>query len=413
MKILLIHQYYLEEKDSGGSRFNEMAKEWLESGHEVTVLAGMIQPFSGKKYEHFKGAWHRKVVQNGIIVHRCHVSEAYNVNFIGRMWAYLSFVLSSTAVGLFKVKGKFDIIIVSSPPLFVGMTAYVLSLAKSIPFVFEVRDLWPESAIDTGVVTNKLIIKMAFWFERLMYNKATLINTLTPAFQAKIIEQKGISSSKVVMLPNAADFDLSDKLLIEFDANSFKKELGFSEKFVITYVGAHGVANDLVQLLDAAEFLRDTNVVFQLIGSGMLKDSLMLDAKNRGLSNVIFRKPVLKREVFKYILASDVGVSVLKKNDTFKTIYSNKTFDYMACKKPVLLLIDGVSRKLLNNAKCGIYAEPENKSEILNVIVEFTNLPKADLELMGSNGYYYAKKYFDRNVIAQNYITSILSINNK
>jgi len=413
MKILLIHQYYLEDKDSGGSRFNEMAKEWLECGHEVTVLGGMIQPFSGKKYPHFKGAWYKKVIQNGVVVHRCHVSEAYNVSFIGRMWAYLSFVLSSTLAGIFKVKGKFDVIIVSSPPLFVGLTAYILSLVKKTPFVFEVRDLWPESAIDTGVVTNPFIIKQAFRFEKFMYNKASLINTLTPAFKNKIIKNKGISESKVVMLPNAADFGLSDSILENFDARLFKEELGFEGKFVITYVGAHGVANDLGQLVDAAEALRNTNVVFQLIGSGMVKDLLIQNVKDRGLNNVIFRKPVLKGEVFKYILASDVGVSVLKKVDTFKTIYSNKTFDYMACKKPVLLLIDGVSREMVEKAECGFYAEPENGTEILKVILQFTKLSMKELEDMGTNGYDYAKKHFDRKVIAKKYIYSILNNQNK
>ncbi|UTW67111.1 glycosyltransferase family 4 protein [bacterium SCSIO 12643] len=410
MKILLIHQYFLEKDDGGGSRFNEMTKEWTELGHEVTVLAGMVHYATGKKADRYRNKWFFKDQHEKVNIVRCHVSEAYNVNFIGRMWAYFSFVFSSIWAGLFKTKGKFDVIVVTSPPLFVGITAYVISKIKRIPFAFEIRDLWPESAIDTGVLTNKLLIKFAFWFENFIYERASLINTLTPAFQKKLIEEKKVSKSKVIMLPNAADFQLSDELLKRFDAIQFKKDLGFQDKCVITYVGAHGVANHLIQLVDAAELLKDTSVIFQLIGSGMQKDMLVEETKKRGLENIVFRDPVSKSEVFKYILASDIGTSVLKKVDTFKTIYSNKTFDYMACKKPILLLIDGVSRELVENAECGLYAEPENSLEIEKVVRKFLDYSNDKLSEQGENGYSYAKKHFDRKVIANKYLDSLNQI---
>tara|TARA_R110002050_G_scaffold204327_4_gene339808 strand:- start:6180 stop:7418 length:1239 start_codon:yes stop_codon:yes gene_type:complete len=404
MKILLIHQYFLEKDDGGGSRFNEMAREWTSLGHEVTVLGGMVHYSTGEKAPRYKGKWFYKDTHGKVNIIRCHVSEAYNVNFIGRMWAYFSFVFSSIWAGLFKAEGKFDIIVVTSPPLFVGITAYILSVIKRIPFTFEIRDLWPESAIDTGVLTSNILIKFAFWFEGFMYKKASLINTLTPAFQKKLIEEKGIPKNKVIMLPNAADFQLSDELLTSFNSVVFKEELGLTNKFVITYVGAHGVANHLIQVIDAAEKLQDTHVVFQLIGSGMQKNMLNEEAKKRNLKNVIFRDPVPKREVFKYILASDVGSSILKRVDTFKTIYSNKTFDYMACKKPILLLIDGVSKELVEKAECGIYAEPENILDIAQKVRTFLEISHEDLTVMGDNGYTFAKTHFDRNVIASEYL---------
>jgi glycosyltransferase involved in cell wall biosynthesis len=410
MRILLIHQYFLEKDDGGGSRFNEMSKEWTDLGHEVTVLAGMVHYGTGRKADRYKGRWFFKDRHEEVDIIRCHVSEAYNVNFIGRMWAYFSFVCSSIWAGLFKTKGKYDVIVVTSPPLFVGITAYVVSKMKRVPFVFEIRDLWPESAIDTGVLTSKLLIKFAFWFENFIYKKSSLINTLTPAFQKKLITEKNVKESKVIMLPNAADFQLSDTLLNSFDALRFKKELGLDDKCVITYVGAHGVANHLIQLIDAAGLLKDTPVVFQLIGSGMQKEMLKEEVLKRGLDNVIFRDPVSKKEVFKYILASDIGTSVLKRVDTFKTIYSNKTFDYMACKKPILLLIDGVSRELVEKAKCGMYAEPENSIEINRAVRLFLSSSPEELNKLGDNGYYYAKKYFDRKMIANKYLDHLNSI---
>jgi glycosyltransferase involved in cell wall biosynthesis len=404
MRILLIHQYFLEKNDGGGSRFNEMTRTWAAQGHTVTVLAGMVHYATGEKASQYKGklTLHDHQFYDGVDVMRCHVSETYNSSFLGRLWAYFSFVFSSVYAGLFKTKGKFDVILVTSPPLFVGITAYILSIFKGIPFVFEVRDLWPESAIDTGVLQNKMMIKFAYWFESFMYKKAKLINVLTPAFRTKLIE-KGVSEQKIIFIPNAADFSLAAAVQKDFNAQEFKESLGLTGKFVITYVGAHGVANHLIQLLDAAELLRETNVVFQLIGSGMQKQMLIAEKEKRQLDNLIFRDPVAKAEVFKYILASDMGASVLKKVDTFKTIYSNKTFDYMSCKKPTLLAIDGVSRELIEEANCGIYVEPENSKAIAAGIRSVLNDPNKLIE-MGENGYDHALQNFDRTVLASRYL---------
>lgn len=347
---------------------------------------------------------------DNVDVIRSHVSESYNVSFLGRLWAYFSFVFSSIYAGLFKAKGKYDVIVVTSPPLFVGITAYLLSKFKRTPFVFEIRDLWPESAIDTGVLKNGMIIKFAYWFEKFIYKRAKLINVLTPAFRDKLIQDKKVPAEKVIFIPNAADFSLAEKVQEEFEAEAFKKELGLHDKFVITYVGAHGVANHLIQLIEAAEKLTDTNIVFQLIGAGMRKEALIEEAKKRNLSNVIFRDPVSKQEVFKYILASDAGASVLKKVDTFKTIYSNKTFDYMSCKRPILLAIDGVSRQLVNDAECGVYVEPENIDDIVRGCKELANKTAAEINQMGESGYAYAKAHFDRDKLAKEYTNKIQGI---
>lgn len=411
MRILLIHHAFLEKNDGGGSRFNEMTQVWASQGHEVNVLGGMVHYATGEKNARYKGKYFHtdKQFYKGVDVFRCHVSESYNVNFIGRLWAYFSFVFSSIYAGLFKVKGKFDIIVVTSPPLFVGITAYVLSLLKRTPFVFEIRDLWPESAIDTGVLQNKAIIKFAYWFESFIYKRAKLINVLTPAFRDTLIEKKKVPEAKIIFIPNAADFTLAETIQKEFNADAFNAELKLENKFVITYVGAHGVANHLIQLVDAAEKLTDTNVVFQLIGSGMQKEMLQKEVLKRKLNNVIFRDPVSKAEVFKYILASDLGASVLKRVDTFKTIYSNKTFDYMSCKKPILLAIEGVSKQLVNDAECGICVEPENAEDIANKIKSYiANID--DYKSYGENGYNYAKHHFERKQLALNYLENLIKV---
>ncbi len=415
MKILLIHQYFLEKGEGGGSRFNEMTKVWSDAGHEITVISGMVHYATGRKPEKYKNKFTcvDRDYYPGVTVVRSHVSQAYNSNFAGRLWAYFSFVFSGIYAGLFKTGRNYDIILVTSPPLFVGIIAYVLSLFKGVPFVFEVRDLWPESAIDTGVLNNKVLIRFAYWFERFIYRKARKINVLTPAFRNTLISEKNIPQDKVFMIPNGADFSLSGALSKSFDAQKFKSELGFADKFVLTYVGAHGVANDLMQLIDAAERIKNYPIVIQLIGDGMQKEKLQREVQKRKLVNVIFREPVPKEEVFKFILASDVGISVLKKVETFKTIYSNKTFDYMACRKPVLLAIDGVSRQLVEDAGCGIYVEPENIDDIASGMIHFYEMDREKLKIMGENGYLYAKKHFDRTVLAKKYMGELIEISSK
>lgn len=411
MRILLLHQYFLEEDDPGGSRWNEMTKTWTAQGHKVTVIAGMMHANGLEKRKEYKGKYFVKKQQGDVVVQRTHVSESYNSGFLGRLWGYFSFMFSSLWAGLFKVKGEYDVVIVTSPPLFVGISGYLISRFKKAPMVFEIRDLWPESAIDTGVLTNKWVIKMAYAVEKFIYKKSRLINVLTPAFYNTLKDKKGISESKLIMIPNAADFSLSEAVLNNFDREQFRKDYQLEGRFVVTYVGAHGVANHLEQLLEAGKALEDTNVLFLLIGQGMEKARLMKLAEEMEVKNVRFIDPVPKQEVFKYIIASDMGASVLKKVDTFKTVYSNKTFDYFSCKKPILMAIDGVSRDLVEAAKAGTYVEPENTSEYNRIIREYLNNPQR-LDKEGESGYQYAKQNFDREVLANKYLDKIKQIIN-
>jgi glycosyltransferase involved in cell wall biosynthesis len=403
----LIHQYFLEEDDPGGSRFNEMVEEWIRMGNSATVISGMIHANGTEKRQEYKGLWWKEKKQGEIKVIRCHVAESYNTNFIGRLWGYFSFVISSTLAVLFKAKSKYDLVLVTSPPLFVAVVGIFTSFVKRIPLIFEIRDLWPESAIDTGVLKNQHLISLAFFVERIVYKKSKAINVLTPAFHKKLIEEKGVHENKLLFIPNAADFSISEKVLDTFDFVAYRDKLGLSDKFVITYVGAHGVANHLYQLLDAAELLIDTNIVFQLIGSGMEKERLMEYAKDKKLKNIIFRDPVPKYKVFEYIISSDMGASVLKNVNTFRTIYSNKTFDYMSCKIPVFLCIDGVSRDLISKANCGVFAIPENVEDIAEKARFCSRLNKDYLKELGENGYKYAKKHFDRKKLARDYLQKL------
>ena len=407
MNILLIHQYYLEDNEHGGSRWNEISKIWTDNGHQITVISGMVHANGSEKRGQYKGRYFVNKRNGNINIWRTHVSESYNKNFFGRLWGYFSFMLSSLWAGLFYTKDKYDFVIVTSPPLFVGISGIIISKIKRIPLVFEIRDLWPESAIDTGVLKNGLIIKLALWTEKLIYNSASIINVLTPAFKQNLILSKGINNDKIIYIPNAADFSLSENVLNGFNKELFRESIGWTGKFVVLYVGAHGVANALDQLLHAAKLLEDTNSLIVLIGEGMEKPRLKELAEKKKIKNVVFLDPVSKKDVFKYILSCDIGASVLQRNDTFKTVYSNKTFDYMCCKKPILMAIDGVSRSLVEDANSGVFIEPENPEDFNSKVRQYLSNPLI-LVKQGENGYNYAKKYFNRDNLAKSYIDKLI-----
>lgn len=409
MRILLIHQFFLEDHEGGGSRWNEMSRIWQAAGHEVTVLAGMTHYMGAGVPRGEKRFFRVSKNCNDVRVVRCYVS-LNSKRFLGRLFSFASFSVSGILGGLFYAKENYDMIVVTSPPLFVGITALFLSWWKNIPFVFEVRDLWPESAVDLGILKNKYLIRLACWFEMKVYKKAALINVLTPAFRDALIT-KGVEPEKIIYIPNAADFSLAEKVFSEFNSAAFRRKHQWTEKFVIIYVGAHGVANHLIQVLETAVLVSDTRAVFLLIGEGEQKPYLIREARQRNLQNVKFIGPVPKSEVFRYILASDMGMSVLKKTDTFKTIYSNKTFDYFSCKKPVLMGIDGISRTLIENADAGVFVEPENPADFAAKIRFYLKNPVL-LSEQGENGYRYAKNHFDREVLAMQYLNYIRMLEN-
>ncbi|MGG7662169.1 glycosyltransferase family 4 protein [Dyadobacter sp. BHUBP1] len=406
MHILLIHQYFLEDHAAGGSRWNEMARIWVQEGHSVTVIAGDVHYMLVKEDQTAGRAFDVNRNADGVLVIRCKGSKYYHKGILGRFWSYISFAFMAIYAGMRFANANYECVLVTSPPLLVGIPGWFLSKWKRIPLVLEIRDLWPESAIEMGVLKNKWLIWLSYQFETYLYRKAQLINVLTPAFRERLIREKCVDTNKIVTISNAADFRLSERALCSACTGGLRARLGLGGKFVIIYVGAHGLANDLMQLLEAAALLSGTDAHFLLIGDGMQKKMLIEEAHSRGLTNVSFLDPVSKEQVFEYILAADVGVAVLKKADIFRTVYSNKTFDYLSCKKPVLMAIDGVSRDLVEQANAGIFAEPGNPADLARKIKIYMN----DRELLGrhgENGYRFVHMHFDRKKLAEDFLKCI------
>jgi glycosyltransferase involved in cell wall biosynthesis len=401
MHILIIHQYYLGKGDGGGSRFNQFSKFWMRHGHKVTVLAGIVHYATGKKYHVFKGRlFTRERGEAGEEIIRCFVSEGHNSGFMGRMMAYLTFMVTSLLAGLFMVDRP-DVVLATSPPLLVALAGVLLSKLRRVPFVFEVRDLWPLSAVECGTLTNPTLIRLAYWVERKAYQNAKLVNVLTPAFREELLKRRAVPINRISMIPNGADLDLMWPGQLD---NEVRARHGLSGKFVVTYVGAHGLANRVGQLLDAAEKLTDLpDIVIMLVGDGMEKAMLIEQAKHRNLTNVLFVNSVSKSEISDYINASDVCTAVLLRNDAFKRVYPNKVFDYMCCERPIIIAIGGVARQLVESAQAGLYVEPENPEAFSQAVRQL----RTQLDLrrqMGRNGRTFVEKYFDRGILAEKYL---------
>lgn len=405
MKVLLFHQYYLGKDDPGGSRWNQLSNTFARN-NQIIVMAGNIHYATGKRVAS-KLFFNKEEPETNIKIYRTWTFSGYNTNFIGRLIGYFSYTLSSLIAAFFIKKP--DLIIVTSPPLFVGLSALILSKIKRIPFIFEVRDLWPESAIATGVVTNRFLISIMYHIERTLYKNAVKIIALTPAFKRNIIERFPQWAHKIEIITNGADFDLIKPGPLH---NWVRKEFKWENKKVFSYFGAHGVANDLIQVVETARLFSGNNdILFALIGDGMQKEFLKKKASEYNLDNIQFIDSVPKHQVGDFINASTVCMAILKKTDTFKTVYPNKVFDYMACRKPVLVTIDGITRELIETAQCGFYSEPGDKNSFKSLIDSFINMDEELLAEMGIKGYDFVLKNFDRTELAEKYLNIIASIN--
>jgi len=408
MRITLFHQYFLGKNDPGGSRWNEFTSFFSKNaGFKTEVISGNIHYATGKKI--LPNTWlNTEKVDEDITLYRTWTYSGYNSNFVGRVIGYLSYTFSSLIKALFLKKP--DVYIVTSPSIFVGISAIIVSKLKKVPFIFEVRDLWPESAVATGVLTNKFLLNILYWLEYRLYKYSNKIVVLTPAFKENIEKRFPEFIGKIDIITNGADFSIMEK---EHKRIELRKKLGWGDKKVFTYLGAHGVANDLMQVVEAAKVFKENNKIhFVLIGDGMQKKLLKQKASEYHLPNIEFIDSVPKHEVVDYVNASDVCMAILKKTDTFKTVYPNKVFDYMSCKKPVFVTIDGITRDLIETSNCGLYAEPENLGEFKNIVDKFLSMSDEELQTFGENGYKHVKENFDRKKLVKRYIELIKKVSN-
>jgi glycosyltransferase involved in cell wall biosynthesis len=392
MHILLIHQNFAAIDEPGGTRHHEMARYLVGLGHRVTVVTSPVSYLTGtagKRQSRF--VEHQQ--KDGVTILRAYTYPALHRSFFHRVLSFCSFMVSSLLTGA-QVK-KVDLVWGTSPPIFQGLSAWVLARLKGAPFLFEVRDLWPAFAVQVGVLHQPILIRASEWLERFLYRQADRVIVNSPGF-IQHVEAHG--ARRVELVPNGADLSMFDPQAVGAD---FRKEHGLEGKYVALYAGAHGMSNDLGVLLEAAALLKEyPEIAVVLLGDGKEKLTLQTRAAEMGLENVYFIPPVPKTEMGAALAAADTCIAILKPIPLYATVYPNKVFDYMAAGRPVILAIEGVIREVIEQAGAGIPVLPGSPYDIAKAVLTLAGEPHHG-QVMGLNGRRYLQDHFNRPALAE------------
>jgi glycosyltransferase involved in cell wall biosynthesis len=397
MKALLIHQAFVSPKEAGGTRHFEFAQHLRRQGHDLTIVASSLSYLTGSRASGSTGLVTREDA-DGINVLRAYTFSCLHRSFFWRVISFLSFMCSSV-VASFRA-GNVDLVIGTSPPIFQAFSAWLVSFIRRRPLLLEIRDLWPEFAVDMGVLRNRSLIAMARWLESFLYARAAQIIVNSPAYRDYLIG-KGVPETKISLIPNGVDPEM---FRAEDDGRTFRGELKLDGEFVVTYAGALGMANDIPTILNAAAELREhREIQFLLVGDGKERFKLQKMAEELKLSNVRFTGARPKSEMANVLAASDACLATLLDIPMFRTTYPNKVFDYMASARPTVLGIDGVIRKVIEDAKGGIFVRPGNPQELAAAVLKLYG-NREEAKRMGLSAREFVVKHFDRRKHAADFL---------
>ena len=394
------------------ARAAELARHWAEAGHEVFVLTGFPNHPTGVVPEEWRPRLRRVIYRekvSGVNVFRTWLWPLPNRKAQERMRNYASFCISAALRGL--TLPRPDAIIATSPQLLVGLAGWWLSFARQIPFVFEVRDLWPESLAAVGVGDeNSLLHRVLGAAAGFLYQRADRIVVVTPAFREHLIARRHVPAEKIAVVENGVETDVFAPLPQPAN-DQLRRELGADGKFLVCYAGTMGMAHGLETLLDAAAQLQQRNpdVRFLLVGEGAEKERIRALAQSRGLANVRFLDQQPREKMPAFISASDACLVLLKKTEVFKTVIPTKMLESMSVARPVILAVEGQARQILEEACAGLVVEPENARALADAITRLA----ADRELggtLGQRGREYVVRYLSRDRTAEKYIEVLETI---
>lgn len=404
MKLLILTQYFPPETGAPQNRLYELAIQLQLKGVQVTVLTAMPNYPKMEIFPGYEGKKYVKEEMDGMTVHRTNIYVTKSKGIKERLRNYFSFVWSSYKKG--KTLENFDYILCESPPLFLGYSAMRLSRKLKAKLIFNVSDLWPESAEKLGLVTNKIFLNMAYRLEARCYNRSTLVTGQTQGIVNDI--RKRFPEKDVYWLPNGVDIEryVPEKI----DAFGFRREYGINAKDkVFFYGGVLGHAQGLEIIINAAERFKDRDdLKFVLMGSGPLKDDLIKLSNELGTSNVIFADPVSRTEIGKVIKEIDVSLIPLRNLPLFLGAIPSKIFEILAMEKPILLGVKGEAKEMfIDEGLAGWAFEPEDVDDLVKTIIEMLEQPERMIEY-GKNGRAYVAKKFNRQIIASNLYDKLL-----
>ncbi|OLC69673.1 MAG: hypothetical protein AUH78_23080 [Gemmatimonadetes bacterium 13_1_40CM_4_69_8] len=326
----------------------------------------------------------------GWTVVRTWTPEGYHRSYLARALALLAYMFSGfVAIMLFT---RCDVLVAATPPVTVGMLGGLAARLKRVPLVYEIRDLWVQAAAELGIVRSRLLLGVVRAWERSLYRQAQVIVVNSPGFLPHL-QTDGIESEKVVLVPNGVDTALFHPAA---DGSGIRRQHRLEGKFVAAYAGSLGLANDITTILRAADRLRgESDIRILLVGDGNRRRQAEDEARALGLTNVIFTGRVPKQVVAQYLCAADVGICTLMDTPVFRTVYPNKVFDTMACARPVVILVDGVIREVVEQARAGICVRPGDASGLADALLRLRSDPDGRRR-MGEAGRRTVAERFDR-----------------
>ena len=408
MKLLILTQYFPPEIGAPQNRLFELAIRLQKKGIDVSVLTAMPNYPQMKIHENYKGKCYCKETLSNLEVHRAWIYVSQSKAVISRLLNYFSFVISAFFVGLFKIK-KQDVLMVESPPLFLGITAYLLAKLKGAKMIFNVSDLWPESAEKLEIISNKTLLSMATKLEEFCYRKAALVSGQTQGIVKNISSR--FPEKKVYWLKNGVDINFYD-VNKTIEENAWRKEHNYTcEDFILFYGGIIGHAQGLDVILNAAKQLENyENIKFVLLGNGPEKERLIKLKTELILNNLQFYDAVPKSQMQKIIMDTNASIIPLKRLDLFKGAIPSKIFENLALKKPIILGVEGEAEELfIQQGKCGVSFTPEDSEDLAKQILHLYNNPDLVKEL-GENGLAYVSENFNRDKIAEDFFKQISSL---
>lgn len=389
MKILLLNQAFVSPEEPGHTRHFEMAKFLQARGHDLVIVASDLNYQTGRRTVERRGVFAEQNI-DGVRVLRSYIYPALHRSYFWRIISFLSFMFSSVWTAL-RVRDA-DIIMGTTPPIFQAVSAWFVAMVRRKPFLLEVRDLWPEFGVGMGVLKNPLVIALARWLEKFLYARAAHILVNSPAYKDYMLA-KGVPENKVTYIAYGTDVDMFNPAV---DGSSIRRALNLEDKFVVLYAGALGQANDIDTILRAAKRLNDDiRIRFVLFGDGKERARLQAETERMQLTNVLFAGVRAKKEMPIVVAASDVCLAILQDIPMFRTTYPNKVFDYMAAGRPTVLVIDGVSRELIESSNGGVFVQPGDDAMLAEEILELSKDSKR-VQQMGRNAREYLVRHLDR-----------------
>lgn len=401
MRVLLIAQYFPPETGGPPNRMLSIAHGLRRNGHEVVVVAEKPNHPEGVIRPGYRGGVFEERTYEGIPVVYTWVRARPEKTFVNRILFYMSFMITAV-LGAIKSRGPFDVVIASSPPLFVGLAGWAAARLRGARFLFDVRDIWPEVAVAMGELTNPALIRVAEMIEAFIYEQADGVTAVTESFCEHVSTVAG-PETPTCRVMNGTVPETFDR---PGARQRKREELGLSENaFVVTYAGNIGLAQGLPHILDAAGRLADReNVEIHLVGSGPVKDQLQEKAEAQGLQNVRFFDRVPLDEAAAHMAASDALLVPLGDNPIYRQFIPSKLFDSMAAGRPVLLSVEGEARSILDGANAGIAYPAEDDAGLADAIRRLVDHPDEAMS-MGEAGRTFAREHCTRQAQADRLVT--------